>query len=721
MTVINFKPKAISGSSELAYKYLKRGIALIQLRPGTKRPRGENWQEDVFTSPEDASLFAKCNVGFSLGTKSKGLTDIDLDCGEAVLLGRALLPDTHWIFGRKTNRRSHYLYHAKASKTRKFIDPGRPKSEAMILEIRSDGAQTMAPGSTHPNGEIITWEGGNAWESSEPTIVKAIDLETAAAELAAACLVLRYGWVSGKRDEVAVALCGLLLRAGWENDEVDYWLESIAIAAGDEELDMRLKASYQEKRLAGDARVPGIPRLKSLLGEAVCSSVIEWLGIKSVGIVEKLNEEIAFVTYGGRARILFDNEGFLEFLPVKDAADRLATLPTVKNGKKEVSAFTTWMTDSHRRTYARVVFDPSPDYRERKEEYNLWQGWPIEPTRGDCSLFLKHVRDNLACGNADLEDYILTWLADAVQNPTRRPGVALILQSPEEGTGKSSFMEYVLSMYGKYGMIETSMKNLFGDHNQQLMNKLMVFADDAVWAGDRSHRGILNNLITSSKLSINPKGVNQFEIDSFMRLVFATNNEWAMSVSATNRRFVLIQAKPVSTAKEKRQRRDGVLKMLAERDNGGAEALLHYLLHRPIKRDLNVIPRTQLLIENRISTMENEDPLRAWMFNRLSRGEVVKGIPWPDLTGDIPRDTLRNDYLKYLRLNMPKVFHGSLSNAKATETSFGLSLSKLLPGSILPSRKRVKGERVYVYKLTSLDEARTQFNDIYLNNDHKWE
>lgn len=724
MAVVNFKQKP-GNTSELAYKYLRRGIALIQLMPGTKKPRGSNWQEDVFTNPEDATYFTKYNIGFSLGTKSKGLTDIDLDCDESIKLARSLLPDTHWIFGRRSRRCSHYLYHVKSSKTRKFFDPSRPKGESMLLEIRSDGAQTMAPGSTHPEGELVSWEGGNSWESSEPSKLRLEDLNRASSELAAACLVLRYGWVSGKRDEVAVALCGLLLRAGWENEEVDYWLEAIAIAAGDEELDMRLKAAYQEKRLADDQRVPGIPRLKELLGDNICSAVIEWLGIKSIGVVEKLNEQIAFVTYGGRARILFeDNQGF-EFLPVKDAADRLATLPTVKNGKKEITSFQTWMTDSHRRSYNRVVFDPDPDYHPEVGEYNLWRGWPIEAKKGSCKLFLNHVMENLARGDKDLYDYIISWLADAVQNPTVRPGVAIVLQSPEEGTGKSSFMEYVLAMYGKYGMIETSMKNLFGDHNQQLMNKLMVFADDATWAGDRAHRGILNNLVTSSRLSINPKGVNQFEVESFMRLVFATNHEWAMSVSATNRRFVLIQAKAVKSESERVLRRARVIKMLEERDQGGAEALLHYLMHYPIKRDLRVIPSTELLLENRVKTMEQEDPLRAWLFARLVSGEMPSGVPWENREGrvvKIKRGVLRNDYLRFLRTNMPHIIHGrNAATSRSMETAFGRAIRTIVPGTVGPGRVKLAGRQEYVYIMSPLSEFRAAFNAEFLNNEYVWE
>ena len=53
---------------------------------------------------------ARRRLGVQMGAPSGGLTDADLDCPEAVLLGGKMLPETRCEFGRRSKRRSHCLY-----------------------------------------------------------------------------------------------------------------------------------------------------------------------------------------------------------------------------------------------------------------------------------------------------------------------------------------------------------------------------------------------------------------------------------------------------------------------------------------------------------------------------------------------------------------------------------------------------------------------------------
>src|SRR5207248_2910327 len=104
------------------------------------------------------------NIGVLLGEASNGLTDLDLDCGEAIALAPRLLPSTSAVFGRKSSRGSHRLYYSSLTATLNFDDPlvakrnGKGGLKARLLEIRSSGAQTVFPGSIHESGEEITWE-----------------------------------------------------------------------------------------------------------------------------------------------------------------------------------------------------------------------------------------------------------------------------------------------------------------------------------------------------------------------------------------------------------------------------------------------------------------------------------------------------------------------------------------------------------------------------------
>ena len=93
------------------------------------------------------------NIGLQLGRASNGLTDIDLECNEAIALATYLLPTTGAVFGRRSKRRAHWLFQTKLCETEEgaAIQYREPISlgGAMLVELRIGAgvkaAQTLAP------------------------------------------------------------------------------------------------------------------------------------------------------------------------------------------------------------------------------------------------------------------------------------------------------------------------------------------------------------------------------------------------------------------------------------------------------------------------------------------------------------------------------------------------------------------------------------------------
>ena len=136
------------------------------------------------------------NIGVQLGTASNGLTDIDLDCTEAIRIAPYVLPATRAIFGRVSKRASHRLYYTDLANridnaVLAFNDPNKGVEDGRLLELRigggGRGAQTVFPGSVHKEGEPITWE-----ETGDPASVDGDDLRRRVRALAAYCLLARY-------------------------------------------------------------------------------------------------------------------------------------------------------------------------------------------------------------------------------------------------------------------------------------------------------------------------------------------------------------------------------------------------------------------------------------------------------------------------------------------------------------------------------------------------
>lgn len=258
---------------ETAQRYIARGWRVIPIPHRAKRPVLEKWEQLRITAEDAPHYFngAALNIGVLLGEPSNWLVDLDMDWPETAQLSRYFCPET-LLFGRKGSPGSHALVRCVGAVTKKFSLP--EASGGMVLELRSTGCQTVMPGSTHPSGELIKFE-----NDAQIFEIDRRKLETLCAHWASAALLLRR-WVEGSRDDLAAALCGALLRAGWEPEHVDRYIKIIADEASDESVRERLKAEDMQRRLKTGGRVPGVPKLREILGPIVAEKLTEWLKLK---------------------------------------------------------------------------------------------------------------------------------------------------------------------------------------------------------------------------------------------------------------------------------------------------------------------------------------------------------------------------------------------------------------------------------------------------------
>src|SRR5262249_1146131 len=147
--------------------------------------------------------------------------------------------------------------------TRKFSDPNKQDSEedrAMIVELRSTGLQTVVEPSVHPSGERYVWQG-----ELTPAQVDADAINYAVERLAACSLVARH-WPQGRRHDAALALAGALFRNCWTRVDVEHFVLSAALVAGDEEIEDRTRAiSDTEEKLRIGQHVTGLPTLVEIV------------------------------------------------------------------------------------------------------------------------------------------------------------------------------------------------------------------------------------------------------------------------------------------------------------------------------------------------------------------------------------------------------------------------------------------------------------------------
>jgi hypothetical protein len=163
---------------------------------------------------------------------------------------------------------------------------------------------------------------------------------------------------------------------------------------------------------------------------------------------------------------------------------------------------TLWLEHPDRRQYlGGVVMDPTGT--APADCWNLWQGFTVKPEPGDWSVMRDHIRDVLCNGDEKLFVYVLGWLARMVQHPNRPGEVALVLRG-KKGAGKGTLGNWLITLLGQHGVHVAHAKHLVGSFNAHLRDAVFVFADEAFFAGDKQHEGMLKALVTEPSITSRP-------------------------------------------------------------------------------------------------------------------------------------------------------------------------------------------------------------------------
>ena len=174
---------------------------------------------------------------------------------------------------------------------------------------------------------------------------------------------------------------------------------------------------------------------------------------------------------------------------------------------------------------------------------------------------------------------------------------------------------------------------------------------------------------------------------NYTRLLFTSNNDWAVPVGIDERRFLVLEVK--NERANDRTYFEPIFKQMLEQ--GGVEAMLHELRHREIKSNLRKPPETDALKEQRWQTL---DGIQRWLVTIARDGGMTDPLNNED-------HEFREDYrtsipcTKVLRIAKEAV--GGRYEARTVATVLGQLLKE-----VGVKRKRVQkpgsnNERPWVY------------------------
>jgi hypothetical protein len=371
-------------------------------------------------------------------------------------------------------------------------------------------------------------------------------------------------------------------------------------------------------------------------------------------IVEEFNQKYMVVNEAGRAivyapafdpilrRRRFDRITF-------DDLRRLYMNRLVKIGRDASGspifrdAANIWLEHRDRRQFINgVTFDPSGS--SDPGIFNLWQGFAVTPVPGDWSLMQHHIWDVICKKDKIRYEYLIDWLARLVQYPAEQGEVAVVMKGGE-GTGKGTLAKAMLQLLGPHGIAISNARHMVGNFNGHMRDCIFLFADEAFFAGDKQHVGVLKSLITEPYLTIEAKFQNAVQTPNFLHVMMASNEEWVVPAGLDARRFLVLVV-------SEHRKGDHVYfaEIWKQMKAGGYEAMLYDLLNLDITTfNVRSVPVTEGLQQQKKLSLPT---FEAWWLDVLHRGYVYRSRlgreeyfgEWHD---EIATEVLFTSYIDY--------------------------------------------------------------------------
>lgn len=702
----------------------KQGFKPVVLNPQSKAAVSRDYTQVGYSPPEDDVWDrGDYGVGIVTGPAADGPVDVDLDCEEAVFFAPRFFPPTQAVFGRETKPSSHMVYKVSAPAMDKVTHNDPVNKGVTLLELRADGGhQTVFPGSVHQDtGEEIRWE--KVVFPDVPVVDEEV-LRKAARLTALACLISKYLWLDGQRNEVCKHLTGLFFYLEWPVEEIVLLVEALSEYIDDKDRSRvpTVRATYRKAEAGG--KVTGATTLRKFCdNDILIDRILELAGSATINLLTEYNDRYAVVMVEGKFRIadLDVEAGEPPIFYQKDDFLNMTATDTIDLDEKKVSKARIWLANVRRRQYRSMDFLPGQD---SDRVLNLWTGWSIQPSAGTCSGWMELTKEVICGGNEELYTWLLHWYANIVREPMKKSLTAPVLIG-KQGAGKSLGIGYFGRVLGPAYTVITNEEHIYGRFNRHLATTLLLHSEEALYGGERKHRGIIKSLITDDFRTFEQKGIDAKQVKNLMRLILTSNSPHAAPAEAGDRRYTVIDLKRrmLSTALLKRVK--------AELDGDGPAALFQHLMTMDYDP---MIPRVNVKNDDlRELKGINQSPLEDWWLEVLTNGQLLPDYlswasgdaadPWPEVVSSV---ALYTSMVIYMRERGVR----SIPN----ETLFGIQFIKFIgrpfvkkqrqylntmPDHAPPIVRTLNDRHNSITNMLTLDEARAAYCD-YIGQDIQW-
>jgi hypothetical protein len=401
--------------------------------------------------------------------------------------------------------------------------------------------------------------------------------------------------------------------------------------------------SEDVKQLVGDVRTREVTREDGTLEELnAVHAIIDNVGGKTViatrepSLLDPLKKVWVYQT---KTDFLLRYSNRYMFIEVPDGIGGTRT--------QSVPLGQWWLRHRGRAQYRGVTFEPK-EPRVSYGRLNLWQGWGVEAAPGDWRLIQRHIADVIADGSREFAEYVIRWIAWAIQNPDKQAEVALVLIG-EKGAGKGTLARALQRIFGAHAFQVATPDEVVGRFNAHLADCVLLIADEAHWVGGEKQKacvGRLQAMITEPRLAIEQKGIDIFQVRNVLHIMMLAEPGWVIPAGRHERRYAALEVS------EARLGDTAYFKALHQQINeGGAEAMF-YDLKRVVLGDWHPREIPQSLLHSAALQKQqgySMSALEQWYLGLLQDGRL------PKATDKRPNRALTKDLIKHAGDRFPRL------------------------------------------------------------------
>jgi tRNA A37 threonylcarbamoyladenosine biosynthesis protein TsaE len=180
--------------------------------------------------------------------------------------------------------------------------------------------------------------------------------------------------------------------------------------------------------------------------------------------------------------------------------------------------------------------------------YNMWRPFAMELEtspyeKNDIALqfILNHIK--ILCNHEEpVFDFVKKWIAQMIQYPAVKTFVITLISA--QGAGKGTLMKLLSKMLGHKKVLETTTpsRDVWGQFNGLMPNYYLINLNELSKKETIESEGQFKQMATDGAMTINQKGVAQYNINSYHRFIITTNNPDPIKTTKDDRRNVIIKA-----------------------------------------------------------------------------------------------------------------------------------------------------------------------------------